>query len=256
MMLAVREMPSSLILLILSSSIRASLYECRRTTAGSGPVEAIVPHEPSYPCSRVPVQLSPEGTFDADELLEKVNTAVDLCLRNAGDHAEESIVAVGFDCFAMSWVGCSTDGCAVTPVYSYADQHPSTPKYTAALQEKLSSMRLTATAYQRTGTPVHRAYAAPQMMRLSNEEPQLYASIATFRTFSSYVLSRWTMNPRFPVSYSEASWTGLLDRVELCWYDPAAGRWYIKEKLPEIVDFDDVRRYERLSQNLALDGHL
>ena len=63
----------------------------------------------------------------------------------------------------------------------------------------------------RTGTPIHTAYAPPQLLRLAAEEPDLFAQVACWQTIASHLLGRWQGLARAPISSSEVGWMGLLD---------------------------------------------
>ena len=90
--------------------------------------------------------------------------------------------------------------------------------------------------YQRTGTPLHNAYALPQLRVYYNQHPSNNtneqnptSSPATpviadhWTTISSYCITRWTGQwdnlKTMPISYSEASWTGLFNFRTCQWDD-------------------------------------
>jgi gluconokinase len=97
--------------------------------------------------------------------------------------------------------------------------------------------------YQQTGAPIHSAYALAQL-RVLYSDPNLVPlcqSIHRWQTIASVCLSRWTGQNSLPISFSEASWTGLLNH-RLCEYEqdvldllPDA----CCQALPELADFDD-----------------
>jgi hypothetical protein len=149
-----------------SSSIRCSAY-------GMDTCQ-IVPGS----CVRVRLQaISADcGVANLDKLAAAVDKAIDRCLaflrlRNLA----KFIVAVGFDCFVMNWVGVDAAGEAVTPVYTYADRHPGTPLAAAELRKELDDAGLLEATYKRCGVPIHPSYAPAQMRRLMKEEPETFA---------------------------------------------------------------------------------
>jgi gluconokinase len=96
--------------------------------------------------------------------------------------------------------------------------------------------------YQETGAPIHSAYALAQLRVLYSDPTlvQVCQSIHKWQTIASVCLSRWTGQKSLPISYSEASWTGLLNH-RLCDYEqevldllPDA----CIQALPELSDFD------------------
>lgn len=74
--------------------------------------------------------------------------------------------------------------------------------------------------YQKTGAPIHSAYALPQLLDIYDNNNLVVSSIHKWQTIASICLSRWTGATFLPISFSEASWTGLLN-VRSCQYEPA-----------------------------------
>ena len=212
-----------------SSSVRCTAYVVphhRRPNTGSDPAAAPQPlHGAKVPSPPSDI----DGRFDPGALEAAARAAVDACLAELPPSAH--VDAVGFDCFSMSLVGSDADGRACTPVYSYAERHPATAAHARLLKDNLRRTGRLGATYQRTGAPLHVAYAAPTLARLASEEPNLLAQVDCFQSFTSYLLSRWTERRRVPVSYSEASWTGLFDRHRLVW----------DEELLETVGLDPAR---------------
>ena len=101
--------------------------------------------------------------------------------------------------------------------------------------------------YQKTGTPLHSAYAVAQLLVFYEQQPQLAQGVAKWQTLSSLCLARWIQNdnhqaaaPFWPISYSEASWTGLIN-VQKCSYEPAVLELLptaCRQALPALADFD------------------
>lgn len=79
--------------------------------------------------------------------------------------------------------------------------------------------------HQRTGAPVQPSYALPQLRAFYNNEMYkcLAKQVEKWQTISSICLYRWSGKPniQIPISYSEASWTGMLDFRTGCWDDEA-----------------------------------
>lgn len=96
--------------------------------------------------------------------------------------------------------------------------------------------------YEKTGAPIHSAYALPQMQTLYRNNKELCSKIHKWQTIASLSLSRWTNNINIPISYSEASWTGLLNYCS-CDYESSVLDLLPEEcrfALPELADFDDM----------------
>jgi len=77
--------------------------------------------------------------------------------------------------------------------------------------------------YQKTGTPIHSAYAMPQLRVMYETETELCDRIHQWQPISNLCIARWTGQNvcGMPFSYCEASWTGLLN-FRTCTYEPTA----------------------------------
>ncbi len=94
--------------------------------------------------------------------------------------------------------------------------------------------------YNTTGAPIHTAYAAAQLYRLAEEEPDLMGRVFKWQSLVSLCLARWTGATHLPVSYSEASWTGLLDFRRLEWCAELTSMLPIHPlSLPSLADYQD-----------------
>jgi len=95
--------------------------------------------------------------------------------------------------------------------------------------------------YQKTGAPLHSAYALAQLRALySNPEYEsLVQRIHQWQTVASMCLARWKGIPSIPISYSEASWTGLLNFRDCTWEHEALNLLTSKcrEALPSLADY-------------------
>lgn len=130
----------------------------------------------------------------------------------------------------MNLVGVDADGHPCTPVFTYANSSPGSADITKRLRESLQRSGHAGThgleeTRQRTGTPIHVSYAPVQLLqwlaRTSNEdgeekesrpdESKPRAKVETWLTLPSLIAARWCCLSSAPVSYSEASWMGLLD---------------------------------------------
>jgi gluconokinase len=158
----------------------------------------------------------------------------------------------------MSLVGTSASGAPLTPCFSYAESAPDTARvHTPALRARVACGYPggLAAAYNRTGTPIHSAYAGPTLLRLATTTPSpsatqaaQFSDIRCWQSFASYLLSRWCDRPGLPVSYSEASWTGLFDRHALDWdADLLSVVGVDATTLAPVVDYDGLPRELRLS---------
>jgi len=96
----------------------------------------------------------------------------------------------------------------------------------------------TAVLHNVTGAPIHTAYAAPQLWRLAVEEAELVNRVSKWQTLVSLCLARWTGATHLPVSFSEASWTGLLDFRALEWSAALTSMLPVPRlSLPDLADY-------------------
>ena len=76
---------------------------------------------------------------------------------------------------------------------------------------------------RRIGATIQPESALPQLLAFydNNENQGLIERIAQWQTISSIALHRWSGRPNYnmPLSYSEASSTGMLNFRQCCWDD-------------------------------------
>ncbi|MEZ4639645.1 MAG: FGGY-family carbohydrate kinase [Caldilineaceae bacterium] len=82
---------------------------------------------------------------------------------------------------------------------------PLSGDYARRLRDDLDGAGKLLDTYQRTGTPIHTAYAPAQLLRLAAEDAAPGWRVVTWQTLSAHLLAQWR---RFaPISSSEAGWT-------------------------------------------------
>lgn len=157
------------------------------------------------------LQTTPDGgaEFDPAELLTGVVTVIDQVLQLAGPLAQQ-IGGVAMDTFVANIMGLDAAGQPLTPLYTYADTRSAADAN--ALQQELGGMFA---SHDRTGCPIHSAYWPARFRWLARTQPDLLKSAAHWVLFGDYLFQEFLGQRR--VSYSVASWTGLLDRRELIW---------------------------------------
>ncbi|KAL3817012.1 hypothetical protein ACHAXA_002924 [Cyclostephanos tholiformis] len=93
--------------------------------------------------------------------------------------------------------------------------------------------------YQRTGAPLHVSYALPQLRAFyaKEENQHLAIKIDRWQTLSTICLHRWSGKPclQMPISYSEASWTGMFDFRSCSWDQEALN---LVETCPGVTQYD------------------
>ncbi|GKY98352.1 hypothetical protein MPSEU_000792800 [Mayamaea pseudoterrestris] len=252
-----------------SSSVRCSAYQVPE-------VESL------YFASRKLRAIQPQtGKVRVDAICKAVDACVDECIQQLrkcstdasnNDNDEQvsqpnqyKVIAVGISSFAMNLIGlnaqhsCASDDATL----SYACHTDAVVQEVAQLQADFGAESL-ADMYQRTGAPVHAAYALAQLRVMydngtaattttSPGAANRRSTITQFTTLSSLLISRWTGQNHLPISYSEASWTGLMN-VHTCTYDETVLSLLPDEcvkALPRLVDFDNLDIPEGLSSDSA-----
>lgn len=170
---------------------------------------------------------------EAGALQAQVEACVDAVLRHP---AADSIRAVGMASFVGNWLGLDADGRACTPVFTYADTLSR-----SEIPRLLDQLNGDASAYhQAVGCMLHPAYLPAQYARLARLEPTAAARIHRLSDIGGYLYRQW-FDREIPMSYSVASWTGLLDTRRHDWHRDY-GRLLVGEslveKLPLTADYD------------------
>ena len=173
------------------------------------------------------------ATADATELQRLVEACIDEILSHP---AARSIRAVGMASFAGNWLGLDAAGQACTPVLTYADTRSSSE--IPGLLQKLDG---DADAFhQAVGCMLHPAYLPAQYAHLLRTQSNLEARVVRVSDIGGYFYRQW-FGRDAPVSYSMASWSGLLETARRDWHDEYArllvGERFLN-KLPLLVDYD------------------
>jgi gluconokinase len=185
-----------------SSSTRAMLFD---TNARA--VEGMVAQE------RYELHTAGDGTSELapDLLFSHVERAIDALLERAGSYATQ-IGAVAVDTFVSNLMGVDEQGNPVTPLFTYADTRNSVDALT--LRSRLDEREV----QQRTGGLLRTSYGAARLAWVRRTQPEIWRKVARWMTFGEYLESRLFGKCR--VTFSAASWSGLLNRHELIWDEP------------------------------------
>jgi len=224
---AAAESPLVLVIDVGSSSVRASLFDRH-----ARPVEGI------HATRKVTLHSAADGTADADPvaLADLVETTIDEALHAAGALGAP-VDAVAMDTLVFAACGADAQGAPVTPLYTYADTRAR--REAIALRRELDFVAV----YQRTGCPLHTAYMPARVLWLARTQPDLAARVRVWLPVGSLLYSRWFGSRAVPVSYSVASWSGMLDRHRLQW--DAELRAHLRlppDALPPLADYDQAQR--------------
>jgi len=193
------EPPLVLALDIGTSSVRALLFD-RLGRAVEGAEE-----RRAYDLS---VTAQGASETDPDVLLESVWTCVDGVLARAGELAGR-IGGVGICTLVGNILGVDGSGRAITPLMTYADTRAA--EDAAALRAELHE----AEVHDRTGCLFHPSYLPSRFRWLARTKPEILQPTARWISIGEYL--EWKLFGETAVSYSVASWTGLLDRRRRAW---------------------------------------
>ena len=222
--LAEADAPLVLALDLGTSSLRALLFD-RQGRAIDGSEEQLS-HS---------VRTTPDGGVEADAtpLFDLLVRCIDGALGRAGERAGE-IAAVGVACFWHSLLGLDAQGEPATPILMWADARSAAEA--VALRREVGSE---ATAIQqRTGCRFHSSYWPAKLRWLRTTNPDGFARVARWGSFTDYVALRLFGEAR--TSFSMASGTGLLDVRRLVWDEELAARLAVAPTaLVPLVDRDE-----------------
>lgn len=144
--------------------------------------------------------------------MELIKQNVEACIDEVLTHPKaKAIRCAAMATFAGNLVGSNNQGEPVTPVYTYADAQSA--EDVRQLHREVDPLE----AHERTGTPIHTAYFPSRLRWLRRTRPELYARVASWQDAASYLYQRWFGLSQAVMSYSAASWTGLLNRRTLGW---------------------------------------
>lgn len=184
----------------------------------------------------VDVITRPDGTaiVEADPLMNSVFECIDETLEQGKDY-QSQIAGVAGCTFVSNILGVNLDNHAVTPVFTYADTRPTEE----ALRLKANYPE--ESIHQRTGCIFHPSYLPARFTWLKRAYPEHLSGGMRWMTIDEYLAL--ILFGKTEVSYSVASWSGLLDRFRLDWDDALlAGLPVSRHQLSELVDADQPRR--------------
>ncbi len=218
------ESPFILVIDIGSSSIKGGLYDARARA-----VEGTSAREPNEQ------RVDSNGTSEqaANDVKAAAERVVDAVLAHSGKFKGQ-IAAVGADSMASTILGVDEEGRPVTPVYTYADSR------SAADVEALRRELDVRDVYDRTGCPQHTSYVPGRIRWLQRTSPDTAATVCRWVDLPTYIYSSWSGRHDVPVSYSVASWSGMLNRRKLEWDRDLLGHLRIAEDvLPPLAPHSD-----------------
>lgn len=185
-----------------TSSVRALLFD-RRGRALPG----ITSHEVYS------THTTAEGASedDSDEMLERIEHCIDQVLAQAGQLAG-AIGGVAVDTLVSNLMAIDLAGRPLTPLITYADTRNT--EDAATLRRQLEERE----THERTGCMLRTSYWPARLAWLRRTQPEVWKKATRWITLGEYMEQRFFGRSR--VSYSAASWSGLLDRRSLTWDAP------------------------------------
>jgi len=218
------ESPLILALDVGTSSVRAMLFDrLGRAVEGTEAWQDYAIHTASAGASEV----------DPDVLLERIWHCLDQVLDRVGALSGE-IAGVGACTFVTNVLGVNANGRAVTPLTTYADTRATevVPSLREAFDEE--------TVHQRTGCLFHASYLPARFLWLARHQPG-FEDVDRWISIGEYMAL--ALFAETAVTYSVASWTGLLDRWGLVWDRPLLAALPIGEaQLSPLTDADVPQR--------------
>lgn len=157
--------------------------------------------------------------MDADLLLDQVAQALDALLAKLYESVTR-IELIAISCFWHSLLGVDETGRSTTQVLGWADSRA------AAAASQLRSQLDEAEIHSRTGCRFHPSYWPAKLLRLRNDEPEIFRATNQWLSFAEYLTLQFFGETA--VSVSMASATGLLNQ-RTCQWD---------EQLLEALDVD------------------
>lgn len=179
---------------------------------------------------------------DPDEILDHVWRCIDGVLARAGKLGAK-IEGVASCTFVSNVLGVDEQGQAVTPLMTYADTR------SADEVDRLRREFDEEAVHQRTGCLFHTSYLPAQFRWLASTQPETFQRVTRWMSIGEYMESQVFSSAVSEngsgsrVSYSVASWTGLLNRRQLVWDVPLLAVLPIDiEQLSPLIDVDVPRR--------------
>lgn len=173
-----------------------------------------------------------DGAFetDPDTLLSKIWVVIDEVAAKASA-LPGPIAGVCCCSFVSNVMGIGSDDHAATPLVLYGDTR-------AAPQAALLRRQLDEEAFhQRTGTRFHSSYLPARFLWWQREKPEEFARVKRWISIHEYML--YQLFGKAAVSYSVASWTGLLHRTQLDWDETLLAHLPVdRGNLPKLTDAD------------------
>jgi len=180
----------------------------------------------------VTIRTSHDGASEAapDELLGTVWQGIDAVLAKGGPLVP-NIAGVAVCTFVGNIVGVDRKARPLTPVFTYADTRAE--KEAARLRTEFDESEV----HDRTGCHLHSSYLPARFRWLANSRPDQFHQVDRWLSIGEYM--ELVLFGETAVSYSVASWSGLLDRHQLVWDEPLLKKLSVEiTQLSPLVDIN------------------
>ncbi len=219
------ESPFILSIDIGTSAVRTSLFDCLG--------RAIQGMETRQPLE---IKTTAEGASetDPDLILERTWSCIDSVVEQAAPLSQR-IAGIASCTFVGNILGVSITNQAITPLTTYAD----TRAYSevAGLQAEFDEVAV----HERTGCRFHPCYLPAYFRWFAKTKPDLFKQVSRWMSIGEYLELKFFGESA--VSYSVASWSGLLNRHDLVWDEALLRTLPIrKDQLSPLVDSNRFRR--------------
>ena len=191
----------------------------------------------------VVLRTSRDGASQAvpDELLDIVWRGIDAVLAKGGPLLPK-IAGVAVCTFVGNIMGVDRNARPLTPLFTYADTRAEDEA--ARLRIEIDESEV----HDRTGCHLHSSYLPARFRWLANHRPDLFHQIDRWLSIGEYI--ELVLFGQATVSYSVASWSGLLDRHQLIWDEPLLNKLSVDiARLSPLVDINSPK--QGLRRNFA-----
>ena len=178
------------------------------------------------------IRTTQEGAseIDANQLLNCLWECVDELLDRSGALAP-LIGGVASCTFVGNLVGLDEGGCAITPLMTYADTRAAAEA--AELKTRLDERII----HDRTGAHFHPSYLPARFFWMERARPEWLVDVKHWVSIGELLAHQ--LFGELAVSFSVASWTGLLDRLRLTWDDELLAALPVHpENFSHLIDID------------------
>ncbi len=191
----------------------------------------------------VALRTSRDGASEAapDELVDIVWQGIDAVLAKGGP-LNAKIAGVALCTFVGNIMGVDRNAIPLTPVFTYADTRAEDEA--VRLRTEFDENEI----HDRTGCHLHSSYLPARFRWLANSCSDVFHQVDRWLSIGEYI--EFVLFGETSVSYSVASWSGLLNRHQLVWDEPLLKKLSVDiARLSPLVDINSPK--QGLRRNFA-----